>query len=383
MRRAGGFSLLELLVAVGLTLTVTSAIFAALNPAQGAFAVEPETADVQQRLRTATDMLTRELALAGAGPYIGAAGGPLNRWLPPVLPFRRGLAGDDAPGLFRADTITLLYVPPTSAEAVTVGDLAPGAATVPIAPGTGFTAGMTALVSDANGGYSTFAVVSVGAGGSSLRIARSEAGSATAFPAGSPVVQVESRTYFLKSDAATASYQLMYSDGASGADVPAVDHVVGLGFEYFGDPQPPRVLASAGRSAPPRTTYGPAPPDAGVAATAYAAGENCVFTRDAAGEVQPRLAVLGDGGALVRLAATQLTDGPWCPDQANANRWDADLLRVRMVGVTLRVESAVDALRGPAGALFARRGTSSGGRRYVPDREIRFQVSPRNLDLSR
>ena len=98
----------------------------------------------------------------------------------------------------------------------------------------------------------------------------------------------------------------------------------------------------------------------------------------------PRLATLGTGNsALVPLTADQLTNGPWCPDASNLNRWDADLLRIRKVGVTLRVEAAANALRGPAGVLFTRGGTSRTGNTWVPDQEIRFQVSPRNLNLGR
>jgi hypothetical protein len=78
-----------------------------------------------------------------------------------------------------------------------------------------------------------------------------------------------------------------------------------------------------------------------------------------------------------------LTDGPWCPDEANANRWDADLLRIRKVSVAVRIEAAPAALRGPASALFANGGTSRDVNRWVPDQEIRFQVSPRNMNLER
>ena len=33
-----------------------------------------------------------------------------------------------------------------------------------------------------------------------------------------------------------------------------------------------------------------------------------------------------------------LTDGPFCPDSTSASRFDADLLRIRKVGVVLRVQ---------------------------------------------
>ena len=92
--------------------------------------------------------------------------------------------------------------------------------------------------------------------------------------------------------------------------------------------------------------------------------------------------MLGDGSnTLVLLTPAQLSDGPWCPDGSNPNRWDADLLRIRKIAVTMRVESASSALRGPASRLFTHGGTSKST--FVPDQEIRFQVSPRNLNLAR
>jgi hypothetical protein len=100
----------------------------------------------------------------------------------------------------------------------------------------------------------------------------------------------------------------------------------------------------------------------------------------------PRLANLSAAAnptALVKLTAAQLTDGPWCPDAQATNRWDADLLRIRKVAVTLRVQAALESLRGPAGTLFAHAGTSRGGTKYAPDQEVRFQVTPRNLNLGR
>jgi hypothetical protein len=47
------------------------------------------------------------------------------------------------------------------------------------------------------------------------------------------------------------------------------------------------------------------------------------------------------------------------------------------------VQVANAMLRGPAGTLFRRAGTSRGGERYVPDQEIRFDVAPRNMNLGR
>jgi hypothetical protein len=176
----------------------------------------------------------------------------------------------------------------------------------------------------------------------------------------------------------------MQYDGTRHADVPVVDHVVGLAFDYYGDPNPPALKKPVTDPTGPWTTYGPKPPALGAKSTAYPAGENCTFTIDGTGLQIPRLTILGGGNpTLVKLTPAQLMDGPWCPDETNPNRWDADLLRIRTVAVTLRVETAARALRGPAGLLFTNGGTARGGNRWVPDQEVRFKVTPRNLNLGR
>ena len=101
-----------------------------------------------------------------------------------------------------------------------------------------------------------------------------------------------------------------------------------------------------------------------------------------------RLAALGTpGGGLVRLTASQLTDGPWCPDDVSMNRYDAALLRIRKVRVMLRVQSGNDAVRGSLAtgndAMFASRGTALSRALTVPDRAVGVDVSPRNLNAGR
>jgi len=104
----------------------------------------------------------------------------------------------------------------------------------------------------------------------------------------------------------------------------------------------------------------------------------------------PRLLAIGDGGlALAPLAAESLTDGPWCPDAASANRYDADLLRIRKIRVTLRLQTGNAALRGAGSlaagpdAMFVTPGAAKSVSKSVPDRAIQFDVSPRNLNLGR
>ena len=96
-----------------------------------------------------------------------------------------------------------------------------------------------------------------------------------------------SRTYYLKSGTAPGTFQLMQYDGGL-SDLPMLEHVVRLSFDYFG----------------PATT----------------------------------------GGPLVRLEPATLVDGPWIEDAAH-RMFDADLMRVREVRALLRLESTDPWLR--------------------------------------
>ena len=132
-------------------------------------------------------------------------------------------------------------------------------------------------------------------------------------------------------------------------DVPLVDHVVGLTFTYFADPDPNRAPL-------PATGLG-----------------NCVF--DPGTPPVPLLAVLA-GTAPQPLALWQMSDGPICG--VSPNRFDGDLLRIRKVGVTIRVEASSESLRG-SGDDFANPGLSSGGSHHVPDYEVSFEATLRNM----
>jgi hypothetical protein len=238
-------------------------------------------------------------------------------------------------------------------------------------------------VYDDTGSYDTFRVLATQPG--SLQLQHTMADTPQSYAAEARIVEASIHTYYLKADPATDTFQLMHYDGVA-SDAAVVDHVVGLVFEYFGEPAPPRLVRPVTDPTGPWTTYGPKPPQPGVQSTAYPAGENCVFQTDPSGTQQvPRLATLGDGvgTTLVRLTMAQLGDGPWCPDAVNAHRYDADLLRIRRISVTVRLEAALSALRGPAGSLFTRGGTARAASRWLPDQEVRFDVAPRNLNIGR
>ncbi len=197
------------------------------------------------------------------------------------------------------------------------------------------------------------------------------------FAAGSNVTEARAVTYALKADAASGAFQLVRADGFDPAQ-PLLDHVVKLAFRYFVDAQPPRVVDDT--ATPPRASYGPAPPPLDESLVGWPAGENCTFAV-VDGRHQTRLTVLGSPDTVVEISPSLLTDGPWCPDAGARNRFDADLLRIRRVRFTLRVQTALSSLRGPAGLLFTNGGLSTAGGRSVPDVEIQFDVTPRNLKL--
>jgi prepilin-type N-terminal cleavage/methylation domain-containing protein len=65
-RHADGFSLVELMVAMTVTLIVSAAIYGLLTSGSNAFRREPEVADRQQNIRVAMDLLSRDVFNAGA-----------------------------------------------------------------------------------------------------------------------------------------------------------------------------------------------------------------------------------------------------------------------------------------------------------------------------
>jgi hypothetical protein len=381
-------SLAELLVASAVLLGVTAVAGTAAARAQLTCRAHPEVADMQQRARVGAGVIGRDLLMAGAGPMSTALAGPLVRRLPPVAPYRRGQIDDARGGVFyRPDALSLVFVPDTRAEADIVHaldlgrellvDLAPNCGVQVRERVCGFTVGMRVGLFDARGAFDLGTVTAVEGG--RVRVEHG-GGLSSTYDGGAAMAEVVAPTYFARADTATGALQLVRYDGIR-TDRPVVDNVVALHVEYFGDPFPPRTLPPASAEDPPRpvTSYGPAPPRAHLddAGDLWGPGENCVFVD---GDVPvPRLGQLGPGPSPVLLAASQLTDGPWCPDTVHAVRFDADLLRIRRVRVRLRVQVALAAMRGPAGRLFARGGSATSPELFAPDQQVVLDVTPRNL----
>jgi prepilin-type N-terminal cleavage/methylation domain-containing protein len=70
--REAGFSLVELIVAMAVTLLITGAVYGLIAGGQTAFRREPELAERQQNIRLAMDLIMKDIANAGAGlpPFV-------------------------------------------------------------------------------------------------------------------------------------------------------------------------------------------------------------------------------------------------------------------------------------------------------------------------
>jgi type II secretory pathway pseudopilin PulG len=363
-----GFTVAELLIAGTLVLLLMTGLAAVVGPSYATSRAQAAATDVRLRLRAASEALSADLRAAGSGPVNGVFGRALGAVTPTVFPYCLGSRGDPA-GTVRADALALISVAGAAAELA--DPFVPGSGVARMSatsgcpagdPSCGVSAGVPVLLIDLSGQADLFTVTAVT--GQWLSLAPRGATSGRPFPAGSPLIPVTVACYHLQPGVAADGLQLMAGDGDTW-DLPLVDHLLGLTIELLGDPRPPR-LGSLGTS-PRAATYGPVPPLDGAddPRDDWPAGENCTFLA-VGGVQQSRMPTLSSSGAagLVPLAAASLTDGPWCPDASAPNRYDADLLRVRAVRVTIRAEA-------PAAGVRA------------ADQLVVFNVVPRALQAGR
>ena len=347
-----GFSLTEVVVSSALLLLVVAAAVAVANPVMDAAHSQPEAIDLHQRARVATAALFRDLYAAGAGADVGAMSGSLGLHVATILPRRIGAESPDPPTVSRSNVVSVIWVPITRVQTTLVAPFS----TTPMAmrqePGCSFTqpacgakAGMGLLLFDRSGSFDLLTAESVDPSGAVVQ-PRGPAPS-HAYGDDSGVVEIEARTYYVD----TATRQLRRYD-TDNTDVPLMDDVVAMSVEYFGAVTPPVT---------PKPPIGQA---------------NCLY--DAAGQPLSGMAFLSPGqDGLALLPIEMFSDGPWCGTGAMA--YDADLLRVRRVRVTLRLQVSSPGLRA-TGDRFANPGTSRSASKSVPDDIVSFDVSPRNLE---
>ena len=352
MRGDSGFSLTEVVVASALLLLVVAAAVAVANPVMEAAHSQPEAIDLHQRARVAAASLFRDLYAAGAGPDVGVVSGSLGTYIAAIMPRRVGAESPDPPTVSRSNVVTILWVPITRVQTTLVAPFA----TTPMSlrqeagcpltqPACGAKPGMGLLLFDRSGAFDLLTVESVDAAGPVVR-SRGSA-SSHAYGDDARVVEIEARTYYLD----TTTRQLRRYD-TDNTDAPVMDDVVAMTMEYFGAPTPPVT---------------PKPPTG---------QDNCLY--DAAGQPLSGMSHLspGDDG-LAPLPIELFSDGPLCG--SGALMYDADLLRVRRVRVTLRLQVSSPGLRA-TGDRFANAGTSRSATKSVPDVVVSFDVSPRNLE---
>jgi prepilin-type N-terminal cleavage/methylation domain-containing protein len=361
-----GFTLVELLIATVVLLAISAAAAALTESMRDAFERTASAGDLGTRSRSALEALVADIRQAGTGLADVAA---------VVLPH----ASLDSPGGAAPFTaLSVVRVTQHAGGGVLRMPIAAGAATLQLEDAfacggidgrCGFAPGDAAAVFDA-ARMEPIEIADVVETASRLVLSR---GVTTSFASGAAVVAVERTTYGVRAD----------SDGmrlvrltAGGAEQTLVDHVVHLEFSLLGVTAPAVAPAHEG-GAP---TYGPQPPRMtdDDPRDGWPAGENCTLMIDGGGARASRLAHLGALDALVALDAASLQDGPWCPDAATASRFDADLLRLRAVGIAITVEVASAQLRGPASHLFGHDGTGTRAAQWVPDLALQATVTLRS-----
>jgi type II secretory pathway pseudopilin PulG len=386
VRRCAGFTLAELLVATAVTIVALGLAASLLHPMSVAFQALPEAMDAQQRLRVAAQTLADDIMAAGAGPVSGWGGRAVPVW-PAVLPCRSAgePLGTRPDGCAQQDAISLVTMPFSAPQAMVAEDLVSAGGAIRLVPLSAcalshpacrFHEGGRALVADGSGAWDLVPVSAVSIDG--LMLDHDGSALTRVYRAGALIGEADSSAYSLRLDPATGVSQLRRSTNGS-ADLPLLDHVTDMRFEYFGRAEPPAVIDD-GDAVRRRASFGPLPPPAGVdeLLDAWPPGQNCQFFRTD-GRPFPRQAPLPvEVGGLARLPLAALADGPWCPDDVSPNRYDADLLRIRLVRITLRVQAQSPAVRGLDARLFSRPGAAREAARLVPDLEVRVDAALRN-----
>jgi prepilin-type N-terminal cleavage/methylation domain-containing protein len=304
-----GFTMVEFLIAAAVFAVLAMALLQFAELTQRLVRAQGDLADLNQRARVVASRLYQDLVMAGAGPWNGARAGSLAGIVPGVRPWRAGALAPDPELTFSGECVSILYVPDTRVVTRLTAGMAAVAGPLVIDAG--------APGCPANGacGFNPGdrAIVIGDAPGSFdvFTVAIAGGGLLTpaaplgaAYPAGSPVAAVAERTYYLD----RADARLMMYDGAL-TDSIVLDQVSDLRFTYFG--------------------------------------------------------TSGTGSWEV-VDESLLTDGPLLGH--SPRRFDADVLRIRRVRVSLTLEAQ------PGWRQWAG---------WTGRRQLSFDVSPRNLGVRR
>ena len=236
MNRESGTTIVELLIATGIMLAASAAVFTLVSEATARSARWNESADLHQRARIAVDAIARQLALSAAA--LPAAG--LQRAFPAVEPRRRSSF------LASSSAITIRHVPEGAAWTYVNGDVPPGAPTVMIrnhggcpdgVVNCGFVARTGAAMLDGRGDWHVFVVEPSAPG--ALAITDAVPGRVTTFRAGAAIVEMlETSLYFDRGE------RTLRQEGPGEGSFPIVDNITDVVFEYFAAGLEPLPLAA-------------------------------------------------------------------------------------------------------------------------------------------
>jgi prepilin-type N-terminal cleavage/methylation domain-containing protein len=220
-----GFSLIELLIALAIVTLLAGALAGVAEPARAVFDRVPAELDLQQRGRTAIDVISNELRSAGRSvPAMNELGSFAD-----IVPAFALSDPDESGEVFSTLTVTTPAV--NGAQGILATDqagtftaLTLGTTMCPnVREVCGFTAGTMAIITDGVGRHDVFEVASTGA-----RTLTPDRALSQAYPAGSVVIEIAQHTFRLARQG-DGSFSLM-RETAAGAVQPIVDGVASLAF---------------------------------------------------------------------------------------------------------------------------------------------------------
>jgi hypothetical protein len=226
-------SLVEVLLSMALTLSVTGAVLSLVTAGQTIARSQPEIADLQQRARLALHTLGGELRDAGAGLERGVLTGPLVRYFPPITPSADG-------------GVTIWLTTSADAQGAVDTAAAPGAVAIALRDGAGcppgegacaFAPDSSAIAFTADGCRTVLRIADVI--GATLHLAAPLAGCPLA--AGSAIAQGEVRTYRVD----PSVRHLIRRDEITGSSAPLLDGVAAMSATYFADVAGSEAVAGA------------------------------------------------------------------------------------------------------------------------------------------
>jgi len=233
-KREGGFTIIELLVAMTITLLIAGVLAGVARPARAVFDRVPAELDLLQRGRTAIDALSQALRSAGKNVAATELLGSFSDLLPTV-----SVSKPDESGAFTELTVIVPVVdaaqgilsvdqPGSAAPLTLAADHCPNVKDV-----CGFTPGMIAVIADGTGQFDIFSIAAPNAAARQV----SPAGALSRpYPGGSVIVEVNQFTFSLAPQP-DGSYSLI-RETAAGAVQPIVDFVSALSFDVTGGAAP-------------------------------------------------------------------------------------------------------------------------------------------------